>query len=137
MTSVKPYLVRAVYEWITDNSLTPYILVNANAPGTVVPAQYVKDGMIILNIAFQVVHELLIGNEQIEFKARFSGVPHQIYVPLAAIQAIYAKENGQGLRFDEEMIMDFPPEDDSGSGGDDGGPSTPPKGQKPNLRIVK
>ncbi len=127
MTSNKPYLIRAFYEWITDNQLTPYLVVKANVAGCQVPEEYVKEGQITLNIAGHVVHGLALGNEAIEFKARFSGVPRQIYAPISAIMAIYAKENGQGMAFPEEEIAD---------GGDDSTAPTPPRG-KPNLKIVK
>lgn len=123
MTSSKAYLIRAFYEWIIDNGLTPYLLVNANAPDCLLPQEHVKDGKIIFNIAGHIVHGLLLGNDAIEFQARFSGTPRRIYVPTSAVLAIYAKENGEGMAFPEET---FPTT-----------PSTPPKRGKPDLKIVE
>lgn len=106
MTPNRPYLVRAFFDWIVDNSLTPYLLVNAEASGVQVPAQYVKDGQIVLNIAPQAVGGLDMGLDAIRFNARFGGVAHQIYIPLWSVQAIYARENGAGTMFsDEEYEM--------------------------------
>jgi stringent starvation protein B len=129
MTSNKPYIIRALYEWISDNKLTPYIAVNATIPKTHVPEQYVKNGQIVLNISYDAVSMLNIANDRIEFDATFNSSPFQIFVPIQAVQAIYAAENGQGMVFNPEDEVDneppTPPE-----------PSTPPKG-KPNLKIVK
>jgi len=102
MTSSRPYLIRALYEWIVDNGLTPHLLVDATRPGVEVPQAYVDDGRIVLNIAPLAVHGLALGNERIEFDARFRGVPHHVVVPPAAVLAIYARENGQGMLFGEE-----------------------------------
>src|SRR5262245_59595988 len=96
MTPPRPYLIRAFYDWIIDNNLTPYIVIDASAEGVVVPQEYVKDDKIVLNIAAHVVNGLALGNEVIQFKARFGGVPRSIYAPVAAVTAIYAKENGRG-----------------------------------------
>jgi len=100
MTSTRPYLVRALYEWIIDNQCTPYLLVNALDPGTRVPQEYVKDGQIILNLAPGAIRGLVMDNERIEFSARFGGVARSLHVPLTAVMAIYAKENGKGMFFD-------------------------------------
>ena len=97
MTSNRPYLIRALYDWLVDNGQTPYLLVNADYSGTVVPRQFVEDGRIILNIDPAAVSQLELGNEWISFSARFSGVSEDVLVPPAAVQGIYAKENGQGL----------------------------------------
>ncbi len=123
MTSSKPYLIRAFYEWIVDNGLTPYLLVNANAPDCLLPQEHIKDGKIIFNITGHIVHGLLLGNDAIEFQARFSGIPRRIYAPTSAVLAIYAKENGEGMAFPEET---FPT-----------APKTPPKRGKPDLKIVE
>lgn len=104
MTSSKPYVIRAIYEWITDNELTPYILVDATFADCRIPEEYVTDGRIIFNIAFNVVKNLDIGNDVTEFTARFSGVQIPIYFPTAAVKAIYAKENGEGTSFPDEPI---------------------------------
>ena len=102
MTSTRPYLIRAFYEWIVDNDCTPHIVVNAEFPDVQVPDEYVKDGQIVLNIAMSAVQELNLHNDCVEFSARFSGVPKFIYVPVGAVMAIYAKENGRGMVFSEE-----------------------------------
>ena len=97
MTSNRPYLLRALYEWINDNNLTPYILVDANQPDVMVPASTIKDGKVVLNIAMRAVEALELGNEALSFKARFGGVSQFLYVPVAAVLAIYAQETGQGM----------------------------------------
>ncbi|MBB1268286.1 ClpXP protease specificity-enhancing factor [Shewanella sp. SR44-3] len=102
ITANRPYLLRAYYEWLMDNHLTPHVVVDAFVKGTQVPQQFVKDGQIVLNIAEGAVASLHMGNDFIEFNARFGGVPQQVVVPLAAIVAIYARENGAGTVFDME-----------------------------------
>jgi len=102
VTSNRPYLIRALYEWILDNAQTPYLLINAEHDNIVVPQQFIEDGKIILNIAPQAVQDLELGNEWILFSARFSGSKLDIQIPMSAIIAIYAKENGQGMIFPEE-----------------------------------
>jgi stringent starvation protein B len=102
LTPNRPYLLRAYYEWLMDNQLTPHVVVDAYVPGTQVPQQYVKDGQIVLNITESAVGNLQITNEFIEFSARFGGVPQQVLLPMAAIIAIYARENGAGTVFDLE-----------------------------------
>ena len=131
MTSSRPYMIRALYEWIIDNDHTPHIVVNARAQGTSVPQRYVnKDGQIVLNIAPRAVTALDLGNSAISFNARFGGIPTDIYVPCYAILGIYARENGQGMMFDFEP----PTEPD---------PDPPESGNKkesdsrPSLRVVK
>ncbi len=97
-TSARPYLIRALYEWCTDNGLTPYVAVQVD--GSVqVPREYVKDGEIVLNISFDATSSLQLGNDFIEFKARFGGKPREILVPIGRVTAIYARENGQGMAF--------------------------------------
>lgn len=124
MTSSRPYLLRALHEWILDNSLTPYILVNAEQNGVEVPQQFVDEGKIVLNIAPRAVHGLTIGNDWLSFDARFGGSPMTVQVPVAAVLAVYAKENGQGMVFAEEG--DEPPPSDSG-----------PERGRPRLKVVK
>ncbi len=103
MTSSKPYLIRALYAWIVDNALTPYLVVNARAEQVSVPQQYVnKDGQIVLNIAPRAVVGLKLEGSVVAFNARFSGIPTDIYVPCHAVLGIYARENGQGMMFDPE-----------------------------------
>ncbi|MCU0734582.1 MAG: ClpXP protease specificity-enhancing factor [Methylotetracoccus sp.] len=130
MTPLKPYLIRALYEWIIDNDLTPYLLVDAEHPEAVVPRQYVQDGKIVLNLKPQAISALALGNRTIAFNARFGGTPMQIDIPLAAALALYAKETGKGMVFepDEESEETPPPE-----------PSPPPqpKAKAPFLKVVK
>lgn len=124
MTPLKPYLIRAINEWIVDNDYTPHLLVDANYRNTVVPRQFVEDGKIVLNIRPQAVQGLSLGNDDILFNARFSGTPMRIVVPVAAVLAIYAKENGKGMVFEpEEDSHNEPPE------------RKPPS--RPHLRVVK
>lgn len=99
LTSNQPYLIRALHEWINDNGLTPYLLVDANQPGTRVPPQAVKDGRVVLNIAARAVTRLDLGNDVISFQTRFNGVAMLVVVPIDAVLAIYAMENGQGMMF--------------------------------------
>ncbi len=134
MTPVKYYLIKAFYQWITDNRLTPYIMVDATAEGVAVPEQYIQDGMIILNISPDATQGLDLGQRLIEFDARFGGIARHITVPVPAVMAIYARENGRGMEFNE----------DHNKGDDEGGglPPTPagsatPKRGKPVLKIVK
>ena len=110
MTSNRPYLMRALYDWISDNDLTPYLLVDANYPGIKAPNGIAKDGRIVLNTAARAVSHLQIGKEAISFSARFGGVSHSLYVPLTAVLAIYAQENGQGMMFPAEESPPEPPE---------------------------
>lgn len=129
MTSSRPYLLRAIYEWLIDNRLTPYIMVDALLPHVEVPERFVEDGKIVLNIEPQAVMRLQLGNEALEFDARFSGISQHIYVPIRAVKAIYAFENGRGMVFSEEdNAGDPPPAHELKS-------ST--KKTKPNLKIVK
>ncbi len=130
MLSNKPYLIRAFYEWIVDSHCTPHVLVNASYPRVAVPEQFVEDGQIVLNISPQAVTNLLITNKEMHFVARFSGVKHDIYIPIQAVMAIYAMENEQGLHFDSEEL-DIEMSDDDLDDGDDGGTG------KPILRIVE
>jgi len=127
LTSTKPYLLRAIYEWLLDNQLTPHLLVNAAFPGVMVPSQYVKEGKIILNIAPAAARALKMDNLQVEFSARFGGAPYNVSVPIHAIEAIYARENGKG--------MIFPPEEESPNGPRK--PDGTPAPRRPHLKVVK
>jgi len=98
----RPYLFRAFYDWITDNQLTPLVVVDATVAGVQVPRDYIKNDKIVLNIAMHSVSDYYITNDNIEFNARFNGNVEHIYVPMAAIEAIYARENGSGLGFSPE-----------------------------------
>lgn len=139
MTSHRPYMVRALYEWILDNNCTPYILVNAHETGVEVPQNFVKDGQIVLNISPVAVQGLLITNEGLEFNGRFGGIPMRVYAPILAILGIYAKENGQGMIFElgGEPPQPLPP--GSGRGDGDGvvAKKEKPGTGRPSLRVVK
>lgn len=132
MTSSRPYLIRAIHEWIVDNDLTPHIVVNAESEGVRVPSEYVKDGQISLNISTTAVQGLSMDNDWIAFDARFGGRPFNVSVPTGAVLAIFARENGAGMHFGEEEQPDGPPPGPD----DDGGSGRKAKGQ-PALRIVK
>jgi stringent starvation protein B len=127
MSSNRPYLIRALYDWLVDNGQTPYLLVNADHSGTVVPRQFVEGGRIVLNIDPTAVSSLELGNEWISFSARFSGVSEDILVPPIAVQGIYAKENGQGMLFPDEEE----------TGGDEPEPDPHKPGGRPSLKVVK
>ncbi len=101
MTSSRPYLIRAIYDWVVDNGMTPYLLVNADEQGVVVPVEHVQQGRIVLNVAPRAVSGLDVGNDLVSFRARFSGADMAISFPVAAVLAIYAQENGQGMAFTE------------------------------------
>lgn len=102
MTPKRPYILRAFYEWMLENDLTPHLVVDANLPGVQVPLEYVQNGQIILNIAPQAVGQLELGNDAIRFNARFAGKPQVVIVPMMAAHAIYAQENGNGTLFEPE-----------------------------------
>lgn len=134
MTSTRPYLIRALYEWMEDNGMTPHILVDAEAPGVTVPKQHVREGQIVLNINPAAVRDLRLGNDWIEFSARFGGVARVIQIPVTAVLAIYARENGQGMAFGEEPSGEEPPPPDQPDQPD----QQPPRpSRKPVLKIVK
>ncbi len=142
MTSNRPYLLRAIYDWISDNHFTPYVLVDAGVEGVRVPPQAVKDGQVVLNLAMQAVADLDLGNEWIGFKARFGGVSQSVGFPVQAVLAIYAQENGQGMMFAEDDHGGTPPPETPppGDGGDDKPPARgdkPPKRGAPHLRVIK
>lgn len=142
MTSSRPYLLRALYEWILDNDCTPYVVVNAWLEGVMVPQEYVKDGQIVLNISPVAVQGLVITNEALEFNGRFGGIPTPVFVPVSAIMGVYARENGQGMVFEAgSPDPETPPpvstggDEESASGESDGRGRG--KGKKPSLRVVK
>ncbi|MBV1787071.1 ClpXP protease specificity-enhancing factor [Marinobacterium sp. D7] len=132
----RPYLLRALYEWLCDNDLTPLIVVDAGVKGVNVPEAYVQDGQITLNIALGAVRELEMDNGGVSFNARFGGVPMNVYVPITAVLAIYARENGMGMGFGMEPGADLlalakaeQPEPEP--------PEPGPGGGRPSLRVVK
>lgn len=139
MTSNRPYLLRAIYDWISDNNLTPYVLVDATVEGVRVPPQTVRNGQVVLNLAMHAVADLDLGNEWVSCKARFSGVSQSILLPIGAVLAVYAQENGQGMMFADEG--DVPPSPPSPPNDDeppspDGEPERPRRGA-PHLKVVK
>jgi stringent starvation protein B len=107
MTPSRPYLIRGLYEWITDNGLTPYITVNSNLPNVVVPQNYVKDGKIVLNISQRAAYNLRVGNDAVEFNARFGGKNFHIFLPIPSIMAIFAQETSQGMMFTPKDIENY------------------------------
>lgn len=139
MNSSRPYLVRALYEWIVDNDCTPHVLVNAEYPSVQVPQGFANDGQIVLNVSPSAVRHLHMDNEAISFEGRFGGVPHTLYVPIAAILGIYARENGQGMVFDLEAPMGEDEEDDMELDDEAPPPDTePPRPSgRPSLKVVK
>jgi len=135
MTSHRPYLLRALYEWIADNDMTPHLLVDATQPGVRVPAHAVKDGKVVLNIAERAVAQLELGLDAVRFTARFGGVSQPVVVPVAAVLAIYARETGQGMALPDEGVTTgpgHPPEPGPDSPDDDPGPR-----RGGHLRVVK
>jgi len=132
MTSSQPYLIRAIYDWIIDNGFTPYLLVNAENDYAMIPRDFVEDGKIVLNINPSAISDLQLGNDYIMFNARFSGKAMEVSVPIVAVLAIYARENGQGMMFDENNnhLPPAPPEGNPP-------PEKPKKSQKPQLKVVK
>ena len=143
MTSQRPYLVRAIHEWISDNGMTPHLLVDANAAGVHVPPGTAKDGKVVLNIAERAVQQLSLGNEFITFGARFGGIAHEVFVPVDAVLAIYSRETGQGMALPDDIPGNetAPTSDEllheEGTPPDDTPPASPPPKGRPNLRVVK
>lgn len=165
MSSHRPYLLRALVEWINDNDMTPHILVDATVPGVMVPPSAVHDGRVILNIAERAVARLEIDNHEVSFSARFAGVSQPVRVPIGAILAVYSRENGQGMALpddlpggeddelpdgQEELLADQPAATtgpqlsavpgagrDSEPGDDDPPPPSGEPGKRPFLRVVK
>jgi len=161
-TSTRPYLIRALYEWCTDNGYTPYIAVRVDET-VQVPREYVKDGEIVLNVSFDATSSLQLGNDFIEFKARFSGTAREIMVPVTRVVAIYARENGQGMAFPVttesevrpgavagrtippattesnvlQLVSAEPVAVDSMRTGEDVDPPKPPSGSRPALKRIK
>ena len=144
ISSSRPYLIRAIYDWLLDNKLTPYIMIDASVSDVIAPKQFIEDGKIVLNIAQQAVGSLRLGNELVEFDASFSGVITHIKVPVKAIKAVYSYENGRGMIFNDEDDVDVgghvgisESEPVMPAADSKGGRPTPKGKGKPNLRIVK
>lgn len=137
MNSSRPYLLRAIYQWIVDNDCTPYLLVNAAAPGVTVPQEYVENDKIILNAGPLAAHNLVLGDEEVTFDARFGGRPMGVVAPVGAVLAIYARENGQGMLFTDDAEAG---EGEGGTGADDGSSAADEPAQRsrrPNLKVIK
>ncbi|MDX1562134.1 MAG: ClpXP protease specificity-enhancing factor [Gammaproteobacteria bacterium] len=139
ISSQRPYLLRAMHEWMTDNALTPHIVVDASASNLEIPTEHVRDGKIVLNVSYEATRGLLIGNDSVVFEARFNGVPRSLYVPIDAVLGIYARENGQGMIFSDGAGTEPPdpssppePPRDPPTGPRDGGDK-----QRPALKVVK
>lgn len=126
--SRRPYLIRAIYDWAADNGYTPHLLVAADAPGVVVPREFVKEGRITLNICPMAVQGLVLSQDPITFSARFGGRPFEVQVPSGTVLAVFAKENGEGIVFGE---IEPPHPDTKPSAAGPGAPG------KPKLRVVK
>lgn len=126
MVSSKPYLFRAIYEWLLDSNCTPHVVVDATIEGVIVPLEYVADGQIVLNISPSAIDGFVVSNADLQFSARFGGRPYSVFVPMCAIRGIYARENGQGMVF-EDMEEDVDPPD---------GPEARTE-KKPSLKLVK
>ena len=149
MQSTKPYLIRAIHEWCADQGFTPYLAVAVNVT-TRVPREFVKDGEIVLNVGYDATHQLSLGNDEITFQARFGGRPFPVVVPIGRVQAIYARENGQGMAFEVEEVVpgdeaEEPTDADAAcsdlqlvsNAPDDDGPGDKPSGVRPFLTRVK
>lgn len=143
MSSNRPYLLRAIYDWIVDNDATPYLLVDAHAQGVRVPPGVARDGRVVLNIAPRAVAQIELGNDRIRFMARFGGVSHSVEIPVASVQALYAHENGEGMMFPPESQSEQAtvesaqePQAMESAGGGDGDEPPRPSGP-PRLRVVK
>jgi stringent starvation protein B len=139
-TSTKPYLLRALYEWCVDNGFTPYVSVMVDGQ-TRVPMEYVRDGEIVLNVGPLAASRLVIGNEFIECTARFSGVARELSIPIVAVAAIYARENGQGMSFELGRTPGSAAPIEDASSTAESPPPEPPDpvrpGGKPTLRRIK
>ena len=127
MSSSVPYLIRAINEWILDNQLTPYLIVNANVEDTSVPLEFVKYGEIVLNISPSAIRDLVMTNEHIMFSGRFGGIAREIYVPIVAVVGLIAKENGEGMWF---------PKDEEKPAPEPSKKKVPKKGP-PSLKVIK
>lgn len=146
MTSQRPYILRALYEWVVDNGMTPHVLVDARVPGVRVPPHVVKDGQVVLNIAERAVAHLQMDDDALRFSARFGGVSQAVVVPMAAIIAVYARETGQGMALPPDLSPEAGAQDAPASVDamdQEGGESSPPDDvpdppkRGPHLRIVK
>jgi stringent starvation protein B len=131
----RPYLLRAMHQWISDCGNTPHVIVDAERAGNEIPKAYVKEGKIVLNLSFTATQRLKLGNDDIEFDARFAGVVHHVSFPVAAVMGIYARETGEGMVFSDQDLGPEPPKPPSTT--EEGtGTSAPPRA-RPQLKVVK
>ena len=138
ITPTRPYMVRALYQWIEDNQLTPYLMVDATAENVQIPREHVQDGRIVLNIASRATGNMSMENDYIHFSARFGGVSQEIWVPLTAVMGIYAKENSQGMFFDPNEYDDYVPEEDAATTSKKSTAAPKPKrDNKAGLKVLK
>jgi stringent starvation protein B len=127
-TSKRPYLLRAMHGWMSDNGETPHVIVDSERPGVEVPRAYVKDGKVVLNLSASATQRLVLGNEWIEFDARFAGIVHHVRIPISAVLGVYARETGEGMVFSDQDLTPDPPNK----------PANPDdNGKRPQLKIVK
>ena len=128
-TSQRPYLIRAMHEWMTDNGFTPHIVVDDERAGGGLPPEHVRDGKIVLNVGYAATRNLELGHDRVALEARFGGVPRRLDIPVDAVLCIYARETGQGMIFGGDAPPDpnAPPPD----------PGAPPPGDRPKLTVVK
>lgn len=127
MTSSRPYLIRALYDWICDNQMTPHLVIDAQLPGVEVPTQAIRNGKVTLNVSPEAVQGLTLGDDEVTFQARFGGVSQAVRAPVLAVMAIYARENGKGMM--------FPPEEDGPEPAPEG--EKEPSSQRPHLKVIK
>lgn len=138
MNSSRPYLLRALYEWIVDNDCTPHLLVDAEYPNVRIPQGFADNGQIVLNVSPRAVKNLQMDNRFISFEGRFGGAPYGLSIPVAAVMAIYARENGQGMVFDMEAEASESPDGIAAESSDDHPTDDPPRPSgRPALKIVK
>ena len=130
----RPYLLRAMHQWISDCGNTPHVIVDAERAGPEIPKAYVKEGKIVLNLSFTATQRLKLGNEDIEFDARFAGVVHHVTFPVAAVMGIYARETGEGMVFSEQDLGPEPPRPPASEEGNGAGTAPRPR---PQLKVVK
>jgi stringent starvation protein B len=131
LKSQRPYLLRALHEWIVDNAQTPHVVVDASVAGVAVPTSFVQDGKIVLNLSMEAANGLSLSNESVDFRGRFGGVVHEVHVPIGAILCIYARETGHGMVFGEPEPPATSPPPASPP------PADPPRRAKPALKVLK
>lgn len=140
ISPTRPYMVRAIYQWIEDNELTPYLMVDATADNVQIPVEHVQDGRIVLNIASRATGNMSMENDYINFSARFGGVSQDIWVPLTAVLGIYAKENSQGMFFDPNEYDNYVSEEETGTSSSKPKPAPTTRVKRDNkagLKVLK